>query len=70
MDTPLPDGEPMTITATDTDTGDEFSKVRKAKAGRVRGTLKRLPAGNYDVCVTKSPNCGRGCFELKNVEVS
>ncbi len=70
LDTPLADKEKVTITATDTSTGDEYNKTRKVKGGRARGSIPNLPAGNYDVCVTKTPHCGKGCFEETNVDVS
>jgi len=70
MDTPLANGQNVTVTATDTASGDRYSKTRKAKAGRVRGSIGSLPAGNYDVCVTRTPACGEGCYEKTNVDVS
>ncbi|MCH7808498.1 MAG: hypothetical protein IIB60_04680 [Planctomycetes bacterium] len=45
------------------------TKKRKAKKGRAKGKLKKIPAGNYDVCVTNTPNCGEGCLEMANIDV-
>ena len=69
MDTTLPDRQKVTVTATNTNTGEEFPKKKKAKKGRVRSKIKNLAAGKYDVCVTETPNCGQGCFEKGNVKV-